>query len=40
MLLVPVPTPDASPVAAIVATVVVAELHVTWVVMLAVLVSL
>ena len=40
ILLVPVPTPVASPVALIVATVEVAEFHVTWVVIFAVLVSL
>ena len=40
MLLVPVPTPVANPAALIVATVVVAEFHVTWLVMFAVVVSL
>ena len=40
MLLVPVPTAVASPVELIVATVVVAEDHVTWLVMFAVVVSL
>ena len=40
ILLVPVPTPVASPAALIVATVVVAEFHVTWLVMFAVLESL
>ena len=40
MLLVPVPTPVAMPAALIVATVVVPELHVTWLVMFAVVVSL
>ena len=40
MLLVPVPTPVASPAAVIVATVVVPEFHVTWLVMFAVVVSL
>jgi hypothetical protein len=40
MLLVPVPTPVANPAALIVATVVVAEFHVTWLVMFAVVESL
>ncbi len=40
MLLVPVPTPVASPVELIVATVVVPEVQVTWLVMFAVVVSL
>jgi hypothetical protein len=40
MLLVPMPTPVANPAALIVATVVVAELHVTWLVMFAMVESL
>ena len=40
ILLVPVPTPVANPAALIVATVVVPEFHVTWLVMFAVVVSL
>jgi hypothetical protein len=40
MLLVPVPTPVARPAVLIVATVVVAEFQVTWLVMFAVVVSL
>ncbi len=40
MLLVPVPTPVAKPAVVIVATVVVPEIHVTWLVIFAVVVSL
>ena len=40
MLLVPVPTPVAKPAVVIVATVVVPEVQVTWLVMFAVVVSL
>ena len=40
MLLVPVPTPVAKPAVVIVATDVVPEVHVTWLVMFAVVVSL